>query len=110
MGQVASGTSNTAGGSGLEGVGSELPGVGGPGANAGVVGGSDQQILRQHELALQRLEELQSDMIGGEKGGRPSPWCIYNRCLSRDHLQTHSSSFSMKSGQHGELGINGTWG
>jgi hypothetical protein len=54
----------------LEGVvGSELPGVG----SGGVVGGNDQQILKQHELALQRLEELQGDMIGGEKGGRPSP-------------------------------------
>ena len=30
----------------------------------------DQQILKQHELALQRLEELQNEMIGGEKGGR----------------------------------------
>ena len=112
MGQVATGTNNTAGGSSLEGVGSELPGVGGPGANAGVVGGSDQQILRQHELALQRLEELQSDMIGGEKGGRPyvTMVYIYSRCLSRDHLQAHSSSFSMKCGQHGELGINGPWG
>ena len=29
----------------------------------------DQQILKQHELALQRLEELQGDMVGGEKGG-----------------------------------------
>ena len=37
---------------------------------AGVVVESDQQILKQHELALQRLEELQSDMIGGEKGGK----------------------------------------
>ena len=50
-------------------MGSELPGIG---ASSDVVtGGSDQQILRQHELALQRLEELQGDMIGGEKGGRP---------------------------------------
>lgn len=31
--------------------------------------GEDQQILKQHELALQRLEQLQGDMIGGEKGG-----------------------------------------
>ena len=54
---------------GVEAVGSELPGIG---ASSDVVtGGSDQQILRQHELALQRLEELQGDMIGGEKGGRP---------------------------------------
>lgn len=33
------------------------------------VGENDQQILKQHELALQRLEELQGGMIGGEKGG-----------------------------------------
>ena len=71
MGQLATATGTAAvqggGSGGLEGVaGSELPGVGG-----GVVGagGSDQQILKQHELALQRLEELQGDMIGGEKGG-----------------------------------------
>ena len=31
--------------------------------------GEDQQILKQHELALQRLEQLQGDMVGGEKGG-----------------------------------------
>ena len=78
MGQLvtATGTSTTAvqggGSGGLEGVvGSELPGVGGGVVGAG--GSSDQQILKQHELALQRLEELQGDMIGGEKGGRPSP-------------------------------------
>ena len=40
------------------------------GAGAGVTVGNDQQILKQHELALQRLEELQGDMIGGEKGGK----------------------------------------
>ena len=74
MGQLATATGTTAvqggGSGGLEGVaGSELPEVGG-----GVAGGSsDQQILKQHELALQRLEELQGDMIGGEKGGTPSP-------------------------------------
>ena len=76
MGQLATATGTTAvqggGSGGLEGVaGSELPGVGGVGGV--VVGGSDQQILKQHELALQRLEELQGDMIGGEKGGKPSP-------------------------------------
>ena len=36
---------------------------------AAKVVGDDQQILKQHEIALQRLEELQGDMIGGEKGG-----------------------------------------
>ena len=70
MGQLHTGAGTSTVQGGLEGVGSEIPGVGG--ASAGmVVGGSDQQILQQHELALQRLEELQSDMIGGEKGGRP---------------------------------------
>ena len=66
----------------LEGLGSDLavqgqlvPGmaVGGGGGTdtgaGGVVVGGDQQILKQHELALQRLEELQNDMIGGERGG-----------------------------------------
>ena len=47
--------------------------VGGVEGVAGVVAakvvGDDQQILKQHEIALQRLEELQGDMIGGEKGG-----------------------------------------
>ena len=46
-----------------------MEGVGGAGPPRAV--GDDQQILKQHELALQRLEELQSDMIGGEKGGEP---------------------------------------
>ena len=40
------------------------------------VGGNDQQILKPHELALQRLEELQGDMIGGEKGGMPVGWLV----------------------------------
>ena len=73
MGQLATAIAGTAamqggGSGGLEGLaGSKLPVVG-----DGMVGGSDQQILKQHELVLQRLEELQGDMIGGEKGGRPS--------------------------------------
>lgn len=35
----------------------------------GVVGfgDKDKDILREQELALQRLEELQSELIGGEK-------------------------------------------
>ena len=85
VGQLPTGTSNIAvqgGGSGLEGVGSELPGVDGAVAGGVVVGGNDQQILRQHELALQRLEELQSDMIGGEKGGRPLDHC-HSRTVSQ---------------------------
>ena len=52
-------------------------GVGGGGVAAPGVGGNDQQILKQHEMALQRLEELQGDMIGGEKGGRPVFGCVY---------------------------------
>ena len=80
MGKIATGaTSSTTMQGGASGVGSELPGVGVSGAGGGVVGeGSDQQILRHHELALQRLEELQSDMIGGERGGRPLTYMYMN--------------------------------
>ncbi len=31
--------------------------------------GKDQGVLKEHEAALKRLEELQKDMIGGEKAG-----------------------------------------
>lgn len=31
--------------------------------------GKDRQVLKDHEAALQRLEELQKTMIGGEKAG-----------------------------------------
>ena len=31
---------------------------------------NDEVILREHEEAMQRLEELQREMIGGEKAGR----------------------------------------
>ena len=30
----------------------------------------DKRALKQHELALQRLEDIQKDMIGGEKEGK----------------------------------------
>ena len=30
---------------------------------------ADREVLRQHEQALQRLEELQKGMIGGERAG-----------------------------------------
>lgn len=31
--------------------------------------GNDEAILQEHEKAMQRLEELQREMIGGEKAG-----------------------------------------
>ncbi len=31
--------------------------------------GKDREVLREHAAALKRLEELQKDMIGGEKAG-----------------------------------------
>ena len=31
--------------------------------------GNDEVILQEHEKAMQRLEELQREMIGGEKAG-----------------------------------------
>ena len=31
--------------------------------------GNDEVILQEHEEAMQRLEELQQEMIGGEKAG-----------------------------------------
>ena len=40
--------------------------------------GDDQAILREHEAALQRLEELQQEMIGGEKAG---VFLLYSRVL-----------------------------
>ena len=39
-----------------------------PGGGGGA-GDEDREILRQHEQALQRLEELQKGMIGGERAG-----------------------------------------
>ena len=32
-------------------------------------GSKDKVILREHELAFQRLEELQNELIGGDKAG-----------------------------------------
>lgn len=33
------------------------------------LGDKDKDILKEHDLALQRLEELQNELIGGEKAG-----------------------------------------
>lgn len=98
-------TSMHSGLSTLEGLGSDhlavqgqlVPGTavgGGGGTDTGVGGflvGGDQQILKQHELALQRLEELQSDMIGGERGGTTLIFsCIVESCGHIDISHTRT--------------------
>ena len=44
-------------------------------AGAGGVGTNDREILAEHERAIQRLESLQIDMIGGEKTGESHHHC-----------------------------------
>ncbi len=34
-----------------------------------VRGGGDRRALEEHEAALQRLKELQKEMVGGERAG-----------------------------------------
>ena len=46
-----------------------VPTEGGFQTAGGKGSGDDVVILREHEAALQRLEELQQEMIGGEKAG-----------------------------------------
>ena len=41
----------------------------GSGSMSAKESGNDEVILQEHEKAMQRLEELQREMIGGEKAG-----------------------------------------
>ena len=48
----------------------------------------DRQVLKEHEAALQRLEELQKTMIGGEKAGM----CLANPKGLKVHCHFVSNS------------------